>query len=129
MSNMDTITKKIKKSVSKKKMSLSKDYNSQLTGTPAKQQAIDNTQVKQGTGKTASQYAVADAPASQQADASATARPSASNKKKITFYCGKEEEKMLMDLYIKILKKGNKKDKSALICEGIRLLYAHTNEG
>lgn len=44
-------------------------------------------------------------------------------KTKATYYLGKDENSMLMEMYIDRLKQYNKADKSALICEAIRLLY------
>ena len=42
---------------------------------------------------------------------------------KATYYLGKSENSMLMDIYIDQLKKYRSADKSALICQAIRLLY------
>lgn len=44
-------------------------------------------------------------------------------KAKITVYMTEEEETMLNELFIKRLREKRKTDKSALLCEGIRLLF------
>jgi hypothetical protein len=46
-----------------------------------------------------------------------------SKKAKTTLYMSAEDENLLTELFIKRLRERNKTDKSALICEGIRLLY------
>lgn len=44
-------------------------------------------------------------------------------KAKTTVYMTEEEETLLNELFIKRLRDRRKTDKSALFCEGIRLLY------
>jgi hypothetical protein len=44
-------------------------------------------------------------------------------KAKTTVYMTEEEETILNELFIKRLRDRKKTDKSALLCEGIRLLY------
>ena len=44
-------------------------------------------------------------------------------KTKTTVYMAEEEETLLNELFIKRLRERRKTDKSALFCEGIRLLY------
>lgn len=44
-------------------------------------------------------------------------------KSKTTVYMSKEQETILNQLFIKRLREERKTDKSALLCEGIRLLY------
>ena len=44
-------------------------------------------------------------------------------KAKTTVYMTQEEETLLNELFIKRLRERRKTDKSALLCEGIRLLY------
>ncbi len=44
-------------------------------------------------------------------------------KAKTTVYMNLEEETLLNELFIKRLRERKKTDKSALFCEGIRLLY------
>ena len=44
-------------------------------------------------------------------------------KAKTTVYMTEEEETMLNELFIKRLRAKRKTDKSALLCEGIRLLF------
>jgi hypothetical protein len=44
-------------------------------------------------------------------------------KTKTTVYMTEEEETLLNELFIKRLRERRKTDKSALFCEGIRLLY------
>lgn len=44
-------------------------------------------------------------------------------KAKTTVYMAEEEETMLNELFIKSLREKRKTDKSALLCEGIRLLF------
>ncbi len=44
-------------------------------------------------------------------------------KAKTTVYMTEEEEMMLNELFIKRLRDKKKTDKSALLCEGIRLLF------
>ncbi len=44
-------------------------------------------------------------------------------KAKTTIYMNEEEETMLNELFIKRLRDKKKTDKSALLCEGIRLLF------
>jgi len=46
-----------------------------------------------------------------------------SKKAKTTIYMSEEDESMLNEVFIKRLRKKNKTDRSALLCEGIRLLY------
>lgn len=46
-----------------------------------------------------------------------------SKKAKTTVYMSEEEETLLNELFIKRLRERRKTDKSALFCEGIRLLY------
>ena len=44
-------------------------------------------------------------------------------KAKTTVYMTEEEETLLNELFIKRLRERRKTDKSALLCEGIRLLF------
>lgn len=44
-------------------------------------------------------------------------------KAKTTVYMTEEEETMLNELFIKRLREKRKTDKSALLCEGVRLLF------
>lgn len=44
-------------------------------------------------------------------------------KAKTTIYMAEEDERMLNKIFIKRLREKNKTDRSALLCEGIRLLY------
>jgi hypothetical protein len=44
-------------------------------------------------------------------------------KAKTTVYMTEEEETLLNELFIKRLREKRKTDKSALLCEGIRLLF------
>jgi len=44
-------------------------------------------------------------------------------KVKTTVYMNEEEETLLNELFIKRLRERRKTDKSALFCEGIKLLY------
>lgn len=44
-------------------------------------------------------------------------------KAKTTVYMAEDEETMLNELFIKRLREKRKTDKSALLCEGIRLLF------
>jgi hypothetical protein len=44
-------------------------------------------------------------------------------KAKTTVYMTEEDETMLNEIFIKRLRERRKTDKSALLCEGIRLLY------
>lgn len=44
-------------------------------------------------------------------------------KAKTTIYMSEEDESMLDEIFIKRLREKNKTDRSALLCEGIRLLY------
>ena len=46
-----------------------------------------------------------------------------SKKVKTTVYMTEEEEMLLNELFIKRLRERRKTDKSALLCEGIRLLF------
>ncbi len=46
-----------------------------------------------------------------------------SKKAKTTVYMTEEEETFLTELFIKRLRERRKTDKSALLCEGIRLLF------
>lgn len=50
-------------------------------------------------------------------------------KAKTTVYMNEEEETLLNELFIKRLRERRKTDKSALLCEGIQLLYAKEFEG
>ena len=47
----------------------------------------------------------------------------ASKKAKTTVYMTEEEEILLNELFMKRLRERRKTDKSALLCEGIRLLF------
>ena len=47
----------------------------------------------------------------------------AAKKAKTTIYMTDEQETMLNELYIKRLREKKKTDKSAILCEGIRLLF------
>lgn len=47
----------------------------------------------------------------------------APKKAKTTVYMTEEEETLLNELFIKRLRERRKTDKSALLCEGIRLLF------
>jgi len=42
---------------------------------------------------------------------------------KTTIYMSQEDEERLNELFIKRIKSRNRTDKSALLCEGVRLLY------
>lgn len=44
-------------------------------------------------------------------------------KAKTTIYMSEADEQLLNEVFIKRLRSKNKTDKSALLCEGIRLLY------
>jgi len=44
-------------------------------------------------------------------------------KTKATYYLGKSELEMLTQLYIKQLQQHNKADRSAIVCQAIRLIY------
>lgn len=44
-------------------------------------------------------------------------------KSKTTLYMSEEDENMLNEVFIKRLRNRRKTDRSALLCEGIRLLY------
>lgn len=44
-------------------------------------------------------------------------------KAKTTIYMSEEDESMLDEIFIKRLREKKKTDRSALLCEGIRLLY------
>lgn len=46
-----------------------------------------------------------------------------SKKTKATLYMSEQDEKLLLEVFIKRLQSRKKTDRSALICEGIRLLY------
>ena len=46
-----------------------------------------------------------------------------SKKAKATVYMTEEDETLLNEIFIKRLRERRKTDKSALLCEGIRLLY------
>ena len=50
-------------------------------------------------------------------------RESVSKKAKTTVYMTEKEEEILNELFIKRLRERSKTDKSALFCEGIRLLF------
>jgi hypothetical protein len=47
----------------------------------------------------------------------------APKKAKTTIYMSEEDERLLNEIFIKRLREKNKTDRSALLCEGIRLLY------
>ncbi|MGZ6250749.1 MAG: hypothetical protein ACXWL2_01870 [Candidatus Chromulinivorax sp.] len=49
--------------------------------------------------------------------------PPITTKLKTTVYISPEDEHLLDELFIKRMKDKNKTDRSALFCEGIRLLY------
>lgn len=104
----------------KKKLSFN-DYSKpaeQREDKPAKQQT--SAPVQQPTGKQVERHAVEPAvnqavtPAKQQASGPKT---------KATYYLGKKEREMITTMYIKRLKRYGKGDRSALVCEAIRLLY------
>lgn len=46
-----------------------------------------------------------------------------SKKTKTTLYMSTEDEQLLDEVFIKRMRNRNKTDRSALLCEGIRLLY------
>ena len=48
----------------------------------------------------------------------------APKKAKTTIYMTEEDEMLLNEIFIKRLRERRKTDKSAILCEGIRLLYA-----
>ncbi len=50
-------------------------------------------------------------------------------KAKTTVYMTEKDETLLNELFIKRLRERKKTDKSALLCEGIRLLYEKEVEG
>ena len=50
-------------------------------------------------------------------------QPEKSPKTKATYYLGKLELEMLTQLYIKQLQQYNKADRSAIVCEAIRLIH------
>lgn len=52
-----------------------------------------------------------------------TTKNETAKKAKTTVYMTEEEETMLNELFIKRLRERRKTDKSALFCEGIRLLF------
>lgn len=52
-----------------------------------------------------------------------TQETAAPKKAKTTIYMSEEDERMLNEIFIKRLRGKNKTDRSALLCEGIRLLY------
>ncbi len=104
----------------KKKLSFS-DYSKPVEKREDKkvyQQASEPT--KQDTGKQVPQQVAkpvvnqAVMPAKQQASGPKT---------KATYYLGKKEREMITTMYIKRLKRHGKGDRSALVCEAIRLLY------
>ena len=99
---MNKVTNKIKKRISKKKMSLN-NYNTKFTGALEDQKTVTGETVKKATNATVNQQG--------------------SSKIKATYYLGQKEHQMLMNLFINGLKKNEKIDKSALICKAIRLLY------
>lgn len=47
----------------------------------------------------------------------------APKKTKTTLYISPEDEKLLDEVFIKRIRERNKTDRSALLCEGVRLLY------
>lgn len=47
-----------------------------------------------------------------------------SKKLKTSVYLSAEDERLLDELFIKRLRERKKTDRSALLCEGLRLLYA-----
>ncbi len=49
--------------------------------------------------------------------------PETPKKAKTTVYMSEEEETFLNELFIKRIRERRKTDKSALLCEGIRLLF------
>lgn len=53
----------------------------------------------------------------------ATETSSPPKKAKTTIYMSEEDENMLDEIFIKRLREKKKTDRSALLCEGIRLLY------
>lgn len=54
----------------------------------------------------------------------ATIQTTAPKKAKTTVYMTQEEETLLNELFIKRLRERRKTDKSALLCEALRLLFA-----
>lgn len=50
-------------------------------------------------------------------------------KSKTTIYMDDEVERLLDEVYIKRIRDRNRTDRSALLCEGIRLLYSKEIEG
>ena len=82
----------------------------QPTGKPVQQQIAEP--VEQLAAEPVSTHTAT--PAKQQSSGSKT---------KATYYLGKKEREMITTMYIKQLKKNGKADRSALVCEAIRLLY------
>ena len=86
----------------------------QQTVKPAEQYASNNDQVSQHPSL----------PVSQQAFSTASKQVvPKENKIKATYYLGEHENYLLTEIYINRLRSNNKADKSALICEAIKLLY------
>lgn len=106
----------------KKKLSL-QDYlkpNAHKASRPASQQA--RKPVAKHTSPSKPEAHIPGIPAPQQAVT--PAKPQKSGEKiKATFNLGEQENKMLTQLFINSLRRNNKIDKSALVCEAIRLLY------
>jgi hypothetical protein len=106
----------------KKKLSLH-DYRkaeSQQESKPVPQRASTPAHKYTSTSKQVSKPV--DIPAPQQT-AIPVKRQQSSTKSKATFYLGDQENKMLTQLFINSIRRNNKIDKSALVCEAIRLLY------
>lgn len=106
----------------KKKLSLN-DYrkpDNQKASKPAPQQSRAPASKHTSTRKP--EIHTANIPAPQQTVMPAKQQKS-SEKIKATFNLGEQENKMLMQLFINSLRRNNKIDKSALVCEAIRLLY------
>lgn len=120
----------------KKKLSLG-DYSKptrQPDSKKIKQSA--SKPVGQRAGKKKSKHSASKAsqqvvkPARQQASMQASkqivmpvSQPEKSAKTKATYYLGKLELEMLTHLYIKQLQQHNKADRSAIVCEAIRLIH------
>ncbi len=114
MSNMNKTSLAIKK-----KLSL-EDYSK-----PVDQQ--DDKKAHQSTNKSihqpTSEPAQRDVVKMASKPAVVSVKQRTGQKTKATYYLGKQEKEMITNMFINRLKKYGKADRSALICEAIRLLY------
>lgn len=127
MSNMGKTSADIKKKLSlndynkpayqQDVASIMVDHHQQTDNSiPVEQHASTSTPAhhQNGTSAMVNQYASTSVPVNKRAEV---------NKIKATYYLGQQENYMLTQLFVQSINSNKKSDKSALVCQAIRLLY------